>query len=32
MPEIYIKGNYWGNYIGETDDSLTLVEYLAGKR
>ena len=31
MPEIYIKGNYWGNYIGETDDSLTLVEYLAGK-
>ena len=28
---MYIKGKYWENYIGDTDDSLTLVEYLAGK-
>ena len=29
---MYITGTYWENYIGDTDDSLTLVEYLAGKR
>ena len=23
---------YWGNYIGGTDDSLTLLDYLAGKQ
>lgn len=23
---------YWGNYIGGTDDSLTLLEYLSGKQ
>ena len=28
---MYIKGKYWENYIGDSDDSLTLVEYLAGK-
>ena len=28
---MYIKGKYWKNYIGDSDDSLTLVEYLAGK-
>lgn len=29
---MYITGTYWENYIGDTDDSLTLVEYLAGKQ
>lgn len=29
---MYIEGKYWSNYIGDTDDSLTLVEYLADKR
>lgn len=28
---MYIE-KYWDNYIGSTDDSLTLVEYLAGKQ
>lgn len=28
---MYIK-KYWGNYIGDTDDSLTLVAYLAEKQ
>lgn len=28
---MYISGKYWENYIGDTDDSLTLVEYLSGK-
>lgn len=26
---MYIEDKYWGNYIGGTDDSLTLVEHLA---
>nr|MDE6566723.1 hypothetical protein [Lachnospiraceae bacterium] len=29
---MYIEEKYWENYIGDTDDSLTLVEYLAGKQ
>lgn len=29
---MYITDKYWENYIGGTDDSLTLVEYLAGKQ
>ena len=29
---MYIADKYWDNYIGGTDDSLTLVEYLAGKQ
>lgn len=29
---MYIANKYWDDYIGGTDDSLTLVEYLAGKR
>ena len=29
---MYIKDKYWNNYIGDTDDSLTLVEHLAGKQ
>ncbi len=29
---IYIMGKYWNHYIGDTDDSLSLVEYLADKR
>ncbi len=29
---MYIAKKYWGNYIGDTDDSLTLVEHLAGKQ
>lgn len=29
---MYIENKYWENYIGDTDDSLTLVEYLAGQR
>lgn len=28
---MYIK-KYWGNYIGDTDDSLTLAAYLAEKQ
>ena len=28
---MYIENKYWNNYIGDTDDSLTLVEYLADK-
>ncbi|MCM1236974.1 MAG: imm68 putative immunity domain-containing protein [Ruminococcus flavefaciens] len=28
---MYIE-KYWGNYIGGTDDSLTLLEYLSGKQ
>ena len=28
---MYIADKYWNNYIGYTDDSLTLVEYLAAK-
>lgn len=27
---MYIE-KYWGNYIGDTDDSLTFLEYLSGK-
>ena len=26
---MYIEDKYWNNYIGDTDDSLTLVDYLA---
>ena len=29
---MYIEDKYWNNYIGGTDDSLTLVEYLARKQ
>lgn len=29
---MYIENKYWNNYIGDTDDSLTLVEYLADKQ
>lgn len=29
--KMYIE-KYWGNYIGDTDDSLTLVSYLADKQ
>lgn len=29
---MYIANKYWNNYIGDTDDSLTLVEHLAGKQ
>ena len=29
---MYITGRYWDNYIGGTDDSLTLVEYLTSKQ
>lgn len=29
--KMYISDKYWDNYIGETDDSLTLVQYLADK-
>lgn len=28
---MYIEDKYWNNYIGDTDDSLTLVTYLADK-
>ena len=28
---MYITEKYWGGLIGGSDDSLTLVEYLAGK-
>lgn len=29
---MYIIEKYWGNYIGSTDDSLTLLEYLMDKK
>ncbi|MFK8281486.1 imm68 putative immunity domain-containing protein [Capnocytophaga cynodegmi] len=29
---MYIIGKYWNNYIGDTDDSLTLVDYLLDKQ
>ncbi len=29
---MYIENKYWNNYIGDSDDSLTLVEHLAGKQ
>lgn len=29
---MYIADTYWDHWIGDTDDSLTLVEYLAGKQ
>lgn len=29
---MYIIEKYWGNYIGSTDDSLTLLEYLMEKK
>lgn len=29
---MYIKDKFWNHYIGDTDDSLTLVEYLADKQ
>lgn len=29
---MYIENKYWNNYIGDTDDSLALIEYLADKR
>ena len=29
---MYIAEKYWGGFIGGSDDSLTLVEYLAGKQ
>lgn len=29
---MYIENKYWDHYIGDTDDSLTLIEYLAYKR
>ena len=29
---MYIEDKYWGNYIGGTDDSLTLVEHLSEKQ
>lgn len=28
---MYIENKYWNNYIGDTDDSLTLVDYFADK-
>lgn len=28
---MYIANKYWNHYIGDTDDSLTLIEYLAEK-
>ena len=28
---MYITESYWGEYMGGTDDSLTLLEYLAAK-
>lgn len=28
---MYITEKYWGEYMGGTDDSLTLLDYLAGK-
>lgn len=29
---MYIENKYWNNYIGDTDDSLTLLDYLADKQ
>ena len=29
---MYIADKYWNNYIGDTDDSLTLASYLMYKR
>ena len=29
---MYITDKYWNNYIGDTDDSLTLISYLADKQ
>lgn len=29
---MYIESKYWNNYIGDTDDSLTLIDYLADKQ
>jgi len=29
---MYISDKYWENYVGDTDDSLTLVEYLVEKQ
>lgn len=29
---IYIMGKYWNHYIGDSDDSLSLIEYLADKK
>lgn len=29
---MYIESKYWNNYIGDTDDSLTLVDYLIDKQ
>lgn len=29
---MYIADRYWNNYIGDTDDSMTLVEYLADRQ
>jgi len=29
---MYIEGRYWNNYIGDTEDSLLLVDYLAEKQ
>lgn len=29
---MYIADKYWNNYIGDSDDSLTLVQYLADKQ
>lgn len=28
---MYITGKYWGEFLGGTDDSLTLLDYLAAK-
>lgn len=29
---MYIENKYWNHYIGDTDDSLTLVDYLADRQ
>lgn len=29
---MYIADKYWNHYLGDTDDSLTLIDYLADKR
>lgn len=29
---MYIEDKYWNNYIGDTDDSLTLLDYLGDKQ
>ena len=29
---MYIENKYWNNYIGDSDDSLTLAAYLMDKR